>query len=29
MGDDVESRKKYLSEYVDFNKEDKFMKEVE
>ena len=29
MGDDVESRKKYLSEYVDFNKEDKFINEVE
>ena len=29
MGDDVDSRKRYLSEYVDFNKEDKFMKEVE
>ena len=28
MGDDVESRKKYLSEYVNFNKEDKFINEV-
>lgn len=25
MGDDVDARKKYLSEYVDFNKEDTFM----
>jgi len=25
MGDDVEARKKYLSEYVDFNKADSFM----
>jgi len=25
MGDDVDARKKYLSEYVDFNKEDSFM----
>lgn len=29
MGDDVDSRKKYLSEYVNFNKEDNFMKEVD
>ncbi len=26
MGDNVEARKKYLSEYVDFNREDSFMK---
>ena len=25
MGDDVDARKKYLSEYVDFNKVDNFM----
>ena len=25
MGDDIEARKKYLSEYVDFNKVDNFM----
>ena len=25
MGDDVEARKKYLAEYVDFNKKDNFM----
>ena len=26
MGNDIEARKKYLSEYVDFNKVDNFMK---
>ena len=26
MGNDIESRKQYLSQYVDFNKEDEFMK---
>ena len=26
MGDNVEARKQYLSQYVDFNKEDKFKK---
>jgi len=26
MGNDIEARKQYLSEYVDFNKEDNFIK---
>ncbi len=28
MGDDIESRKQYISEHADFNKEDKFMDRV-
>ena len=28
MGDSVEARKKYISEYANFNKEDEFIKEV-
>ena len=29
MGDDVDARKKYLSEYVDFNKVDSFLSQVD